>query len=145
MATPLLSRSVIGLVAVLALFGATGEARAQGGSFGSFPGLEIAFGVVDGSFAAAGVLTGIQSTLRLARGQRSPPWFIASAITGAFNLGVGVAAIAAARAPHLPGLAFYPEYVALGVGHRRWARLSRPWCSAAAAGAAAAGLGSAFR
>ena len=103
---------------MLGLFGAMGEARAQGGAFGGpFPGLEIAIGVVDGSFAAAAVWTGVRSTIYVTRGERNAPWFIASAITGTFNLGVGVVAIASSRKLHLPGFVPYPEYLAIGVAH----------------------------
>ena len=111
---------LIRLAVLLSLFVAVSEARAQGGvpPTGSFDAILVIISVADGTFAAAGAVTGIGSTIKLAQGKRSVPWFVSSAATGVINLALGIGALYLSPNNRYGQQTTYdPGVVAVGVGH----------------------------
>ena len=106
------------LALALAVVGAVGEARAQGGvPVGPPDGFVLSVMALDSTFGVMGFVTGIGSSVAVAQGRVSQRWFVWSAVSSLTNLGLGIAFLAGARELHYGGNTFNPFLAGIAVGH----------------------------
>jgi hypothetical protein len=80
--------SVLGAVLAVVLLAGAHEARAQGSNFGPFGDAVTTVGIGAGAgLMAQGLITGVGSSVSVARGRPNKAWFISSYVLGTLNLG----------------------------------------------------------
>ena len=106
-------------VVALTVLGRVGEARAQGSGYpsGVFDGLVYTCLAIDGSFALAGIITGVGSSMKLANGVVSKPWFVASGVFGIIHLGLGVGSLGLASETGYGRHLLNPVLAGIAAGH----------------------------
>ena len=110
----------VGLILLVAMFGFTRHAHAQGGAFGGpIDGLEILIVAVEASFAVSGIATGIGSSVSVAQGTVDKRWFVTGGIMGTINIAMAVGALGNSKPanPINGNRGFDPLLVSVGVGH----------------------------